>query len=126
MNIAEHFQVTGPRGFFRPLGDAPLEEAVGWVTAAILHARETGLTELLVDARDVTGFSPPNVFQRYHLMKEWLAAAAGRVRTAMVVRTELIDHRKFGVMVAENRGFTTDVFDTVEKAAAWLDRQRDS
>lgn len=125
MNIAEHFEVVGSRGYYRPIGEVPLEVAVGWVTAAIVHAREAGVVDLLVEGRGLTGFDPPDLFQRYDVMKEWLAASAGQVRTALVLRPELIDYRKFGVMVAENRGFTTDVFTTEEAAVAWLDQQRD-
>ena len=126
MNIAEYFDSAGTRGYYRPVGEVPLEEGVASVSAAIAHARDIGLAELIVDTRGVTGFGPPDVFQRYDLIKQWLATAAGQSRIAMVVRSEMIDKQKFGVMVAENRDFTTDVFTTEEAAAEWLDKRRSS
>lgn len=126
MSIAEHFEIAGPRGYYRPRGETSLHDAIGWVLAAIRHAREIGLAELIIDARGVTGFESPGVFDRYDLIKQWFAAAAGQVCLAVVVRPEMIDEQKFGVMVAANRGFTTDVFTTEEAAAAWLDERRDS
>lgn len=126
MNIAEYFEVAGPRGYYRPIGETSLHEAARWVLAAIRHAREIGLAELIIDARGVTGFESPGVFDRYDLIKQWFAAAAGQVRLAIVVRPEMIDEQKFGVTVAENRGYKTDVFTTEEAAAEWLDERRSS
>src|SRR5690349_13040738 len=124
MNMPEHFEVANGRGFFQPVGTASLDDAVSMVSAAIAYARDQGVDELLVDARGVMGFNPPDVFQRYDLIKRWLAVAAGQVRTAFVLRPEMIDHSKFGVMVAENRGYATDVFTTEEAALHWLDEKR--
>jgi hypothetical protein len=39
----------------------------------------------------------------------------------MVARPELIDPEKIGVLMAQNRGATGDVFTTEAAALAWLD-----
>jgi preprotein translocase subunit YajC len=38
----------------------------------------------------------------------------------MVARAEMIDPKKFGVTVAANSGLVGDVFESEEKALAWL------
>ena len=40
---------------------------------------------------------------------------------AIVARPELIDPQKIGVLMAQNRGATGDVFTTEAAALAWLD-----
>ena len=42
----------------------------------------------------------------------------------MVARPELIDPEKIGVLMAQNRGASGDVFTTEAAALAWLDAQR--
>jgi hypothetical protein len=39
----------------------------------------------------------------------------------LVVRPELIDSERFGVIVARNRGLVCDVFTAEADAVAWLD-----
>jgi hypothetical protein len=123
LNGFADFTIAAGRGFYRPARTTTLDGTVALIAAAITHAREQGLTQLLIDTRELTGFDPPNTFQRYYLMNRWVEAANGQVQVAMILRPEMIDPENFGLRVAENRGFVTNSFTTEEDAIAWLDRQ---
>lgn len=115
------FTIAEGRGFYRPARITTLDGAVALIAAAIVHTREQGLPQLLVDSRELTGFEPPNTFQRYYLMNRWVEAANGQVQVAFILRPEMVDPQQFGLRVAENRGFHTRSFITEEEAIAWLD-----
>jgi hypothetical protein len=115
------FTIAEGRGFYRPARITTLDGAVELIATAIVHAREQGLPQLLVDSRELTGFEPPNTFQRYYLMNRWVEAANGQVQVAMILRPEMVDPHQFGLRVAENRGFLTNSFANEEDAIAWLD-----
>jgi hypothetical protein len=115
------FIVAAGRGFFRPSLNCSLDGAIALIAEAIAHAREQGLKQLVVDTRNLTGHAPPNTFQRYFLMNRWLEAAGGQVEVALVVRPEMMDPQRFGLQVAENRGFVTNAFLTEPEAIDWLD-----
>ncbi|WP_254509734.1 hypothetical protein [Anatilimnocola floriformis] len=121
MNGFADFTIVEGRGFYRPVLETTLDEAVALIAGAIQHAREQGLKQLLVDQRGLTGFEPPNTFQRYYLMNRWVEAADSRVQVAMILRPEMVDPDNFGLRVAENRGFLTNRFETEEAAIAWFD-----
>lgn len=116
------FTVAGRRGLYRPVRATTLAAATADITAAIAHARALELPQLLADIRGLTGFETPTTFERYEIVKSWVAAAAGTVQLALVLRPETIDPGKFGTRVAENRGFEADAFLSEEEALAWLDR----
>jgi hypothetical protein len=116
----EHFEVAGTRGFFRPRGETTLDAGVELVTAAIQLAQRQGLRDLLLNVTGLTGFRSPNLGQRYFVIQKW-AAAAGRMRVAMVLRAEMIDPGHFGVAVGENLGLVSNVFASEAEGLAWLD-----
>lgn len=117
----EFFEIVGSRGFFRPVGNVTFEQAVDTVADAMRHARERGLVDLLVSTHGLTGFQPPSTFARYALAVKWAEATAGTLRVALVTRPELIDPQKIGVLMAQNRGVTGDVFEHEADALGWLD-----
>ena len=123
MNTPAHFEIVDGRGYFRPTGSMSLREAVVLVEHAIASARDQGLKQLLIDATHLSGFSPPTIFEKYNFVTQWAAAAAGKIRVAMVARPEWIDPQRFGVTVAANHGFEADVFVSEGEAIQWLDRQ---
>ena len=98
-----------------------LDGAVTLIAEAIAHARTRGLPQLMIDARGLSGIDPPNTFQRYYLMNRWVDAAEGQVQLALVLHAEMLDPQRFGLRVAENRGFLTKPFLNEEDAIAWLD-----
>lgn len=117
----EFFEQVGTRGFYRPVAVVTFEQAVDWVAAAMLHARERGLADLLANTHGLTGYPPPSTFARYSLAVKWAEAAGGALRVALVARAEIIDPQKIGVLMAQNRGVNGDVFTNETDALAWLD-----
>jgi hypothetical protein len=91
------------------------------VRSAIAAARSSGVTELLVDLRELTGIRPPTISNRFDAVEEWAREAGGVLRLAIVTRSELIDPEKFGVTVGANRGLVGNIFPTEPEARAWLD-----
>ncbi|MGH7585990.1 MAG: hypothetical protein ACREMH_07065 [Gemmatimonadales bacterium] len=124
MDEPEGFATDGYRGHYRPAGSVSFDQAVDHVRTAIAAARWKELTELLVDTTEWTGFPSPDTFQRFLAAVAWAEEARGRLRLAMVARPEMIDPRKFGALVATNRGLESNIFPTEAEARAWLDARR--
>ena len=121
MKTLKYFEQVGRRGFFRPVGVMNFDQAVEIVAEAMQHARSLELTDLLVNTSGLSGFPTPDVFARYSLANKWAQSAGATLRVAMVARVELIDPQKIGVLMAQNRGVSGDVFTTEAAAIAWLD-----
>ena len=105
---------------FRPVGTCTLLQARQWVATAIADAKEQGIGKLLVVTTGLTGFESPSIAERHQAAREWADAAGGQVIVAMVVRPELIDPDKFGVVAASNFGLVGNVFHTEAEAMTWL------
>ena len=97
------------------------EQAVEIVGKGMIHARSLDLVDLMVNTGNLTGFPPPDVFARYSLAIKWAESAGTSLRVALVARAELIDPEKIGLLMAQNRGVSGDVFTTEAAAIAWLD-----
>jgi hypothetical protein len=122
MNTLANFEQVGKRGFYRPIGNVTFERAVDMVAEAIVLARTLGLTDVLVNTSGFSGFAPPSIFARHGLALKWAAAVAGSgLHVGVVARAEFIDPQKIGVLMAQNRGVSGDVFTTEVAALAWLD-----
>jgi hypothetical protein len=125
MQQLANFEVLGRRGFYRPTGKVSFEQAVEMVVAAMAHARTLELTGLMVNARGLTGMTPPSIFARHAFALKWAESAGSRLHVALVARPEFIDPEKIGVLMAQNRGVSGDVFTTEAQALAWLDSRND-
>jgi len=121
MQTLEHFEHVGSRGIYRPVGVVTFEQAVDLLVLAMQHARSLGLTELLVNAQGLSGFSSPGTFSRYSMAVRSAESGGGALRLAIVVEAGLIDPQKIGVVMAQNRGLDTDVFPSESEAIRWLD-----
>lgn len=121
MNTLKHFEQSGRRGFYRPSATVTFDQAVNMVGEAMLHARSLDLVDLLVNTNGLVGFPVPDVFARYALARKWAESAGPSLKVAVVARAEIIDPQKIGVLMAQNRGATGDVFTTEVAAIAWLD-----
>ncbi|HXX95145.1 MAG TPA: STAS/SEC14 domain-containing protein [Planctomycetota bacterium] len=75
-------------------------------------------TRILLDGRTITG--APSTLDRYTLGSGLARILPNAVRAAMVVRKEMIDPGKLGVVVARNRGLAANSFDDREAAIRWL------
>jgi hypothetical protein len=120
MSKPEQLEILADHSIFRPTGQISLDAAVQLVTSAITFAREQHIRKLMVVTTGLTGFKPPDIVTRYFFIHEWARAAAARVCVAVVARPEMIDPQKFGIIVAANAGLISDVFESEEKALAWL------
>jgi hypothetical protein len=121
MNTLAHFEQVGKRGFYRPVGVVTFERAVEMVAESMRLARSLGLADLLVNTHGLTGFTQPSIFARHALAVKWAEAAGSALHVAMVARAEIIDPQKIGVLMAQNRGVSGDVFTNEVAAIAWLD-----
>jgi hypothetical protein len=120
VNTPENFQAADNYVRYRPAKQCSFQEVVDLVCAAVVFARENKMEKLLVDTTQLTGFEPPETFQRFHLGEQVAKAAISAVKIAFVARPEMIDARRFGVTVARNRGLHGEVFDSEADAVAWL------
>ena len=120
MSEPEHFEWVGDYAVYRPAGRFSLDQAVKLITSAIAHSREQGIQRLLINTCGFSGFEPPSTLDRYFFVKEWARTAGGKVEVAMVARLEMIDPRRFGVMVATVSGWVADVFLSEDEALVWL------
>jgi hypothetical protein len=117
------FEQIGKRGFYRPSARVSFEQAVEMVAGVMREARTLGLTDLLVNTKGLVGFGQPSIFARHNLAVEWARSAGPNLRVALVARPENIDPQKIGVLMAQNRGVTGDIFTNEADALAWLDSQ---
>jgi len=124
MRALQDFETVGTRGFYRPIAHVSFEQAVDMVAQAMVTARELGLTDLLANTTGLTGFTYPSVFARYGMSAKWAQSAGASLRVALVARAELIDPQKIGVLMAQNRGTSGDVFANEADALAWLDARQ--
>ena len=93
--------------------------AIESVAAAIGKTLAAGHPHLLVDAAGVA-FGPPELLDRLRMVRLWAEAADGRLRVALVVRSDFIDPERFGVVAASNFGLAAQVFEQEADALAWL------
>jgi hypothetical protein len=121
MNTLANFEQVGKRGFYRPTSAVSFERAIDMVAEAMRLARSLGLSDLLVNTTGFTGFPAPSIFARHALAVKWAESGGFGLTVAMVARSELIDPDKIGLLMAQNRGATGDVFATEAAALAWLD-----
>ena len=117
----KYFEHVAKRGFFRPVAVVTFQQAVAMVAEAMRHARSLDLIELLVNTNGLTGFASPDVFARYEMVGQWVPSAGAALKVAMVVRPEIMDPQKIGVVMAQNRGVAAEVFTSETAAIAWLD-----
>jgi len=120
MGVLDSFELTESHAVFRPVGCVSLQQAVQMVIAAIVHAREQNIRNLLADLTGLTGFPSPSLVTRCQLVKDGAQASAGVVRVAMVVRPEIMDPQKIGVLVGRHVGLVCNVFLTEPEAVAWI------
>ena len=125
MNAPENFELLQGYGCYRLAGHGSLADAGGKVIEAITFSREQGIRNLLIDVTNWTGHQNPSAFERFDLAEAFTTAARSAVKVAMVIRPEMMDPKKFEVMVARNRGMDGNVFASEKEALDWL-LQRES
>ena len=82
------------------------------------HCKRTYNDKLLIDA---TRYNVKvSVTDRYFFGTSSQIFAVHRIKVAFVGRPEQLDERRFGRLVAENRGVTVEVFTDSQSAKEWL------
>jgi hypothetical protein len=118
--LPEHLTCEDGYACFRPVVEVDMAGAIELIDAAIGFCRNSDITGLLIDVRQLTGFQPPTTTDRFWFIKKWADTAAGKVTVSMISRPELMDPEKIGVTMALNRGFNAEVFTDEADAIEWL------
>lgn len=123
MDKPEFFEQVDKRGYYRPVGEVTFDQAIVMVATAMIYARENGMAELLANVRGLRApYSTLTLFDRYSMAVRWADAAGTGLRVVLVTRPEMMDPEKIGLLMAQNRGVTGEVFTDESEALAWLDR----
>jgi len=115
------FETVATRGFYHPLGRVTFEQGVELIAHALLRARALGLEDIVVNITGLSGFESPGVFERYDMITKWVKCVRTCLRVAFVAQPGFIDSQKIGMLIAQNRGLSADVFASEAAALAWLD-----
>ncbi len=78
------------------------------------------MNRLLVNVTGLTGVPIPSLVDRFLMLEEWAQEAKGMVLVVLVVDAEFIHPEKFGVKVAADFGFVSDVYTSETDALKWL------
>ncbi len=122
MNPLEDLEQDGDCAFFRPQGIAAGPERLKLLlqVVALTHARQ--IPKLLVNLSGLENLEMPNLADRYFIMREFAAVAKGGVKIAFVLPPHLIGD-KFGILVGQNAGLTSEVFTDEATALTWLNTE---
>ena|SRR5688572_6241429 len=120
METPADFEVQGTRGFYRPRGVVTLEQALQLIYSAVRFARAQRLRDILININALEGYREPTIFDRYEYAGTLADIGAGHLHVAQVLPADVIDAKRFGVLVATNRELITCAFVTEEEAIAWL------
>jgi hypothetical protein len=101
----------------RMFGKFVLERFNQNISRVSTACRELKLGFFLIDVSKMQG--EPTLSERFELSSH-AAVAASKLKVAMLVAPEQLEPRKFGVLVARNRGLTVDAFTSRREALKWL------
>ena len=105
---------------YAPRTEVSLEAAVDMISEVIDYCRTYEIGGLLIDARELYGFSQPSVVDRYWFLQRWATEASGQVVMSTIQRPDMIDPEQIGITIAANAGLQLNVFDNEPDARAWL------
>lgn len=120
VNPSANPEVIGDCAYYRPAGKVTMDEAIELLDHAIAWTRDRRVRKLFINAKGLVGFPSPSLPERYFFCRRWAATAQSRVQLALVIRPELMDPEKFGVVVARNAGMNVDAFTEETEALDWL------
>jgi hypothetical protein len=118
-DLPEGLEFGEGHALFRPGGHVSFQKALDLGSRAIVYCRENGIRRLLIDTTNLTGFglgTPERFMAGAQLARDAMAA----VKIAFVMKPELLDPQRFGIMVARNRGMFSNAFLTEAEALKWL------
>lgn len=120
MFIQADMQASDGMWRYCPRGEVSLVVAVEMVTDAIAYCSDRKIEKVLIDLRDLHGYSVPTLIDRFLMAHDWAQASRGAVTVALVAQEKYIHPAKFGVRVATDAGMRADVFTSDVEAQAWL------
>ncbi len=106
-------------------GDYNLQEATDNYPLLISACRQTGISKILIDYRELKGvihatektlFSISNL----ELYRNHLATGGKEIQTAFVGSPPLVSTFEPGIELAKNAGLAVEIFTDAEKAMTWL------
>jgi hypothetical protein len=112
--------VVNGHAAYRPRGETGLEESIAAVTQILAHCRQEGWRKVIIDLRGYVGQQPPGVMGFYDMVKRLAVAADCQVKVAMMPPWPIQELDHFGVTVGRNACLHLQVFDSEERALAWL------
>lgn len=118
--LPEFLSLEDELAAFVPRVEVRLEQAVEMISEAIVFCRERDINALLIDARELYGFSQPSVVDRYWFARKWASETEGKVVLSFIQRPEMIDPERIGTTIAANAGLIANVFENEADARAWL------
>jgi hypothetical protein len=119
------FAVQGKVGVYHPKGETSPGQLADMMTFAVQRALTEGLSAVVLNITDVTGFDSPGPAYRRWLVSRWAELAGNRIRVAVVARNEHICPEKTGLVAAAEEGLRANVFNESEsEALAWLEGNR--
>jgi hypothetical protein len=115
----EHFTVEDGLGCFRPTGPTTAEAFTGLLGKAMAECKAARLRGLLVNGTGLT-HPPVTTTDRYTIGTTVVASGDVSLKVAFVGREDQLDPQQFGALVARNRGFQVETFETEDEALLWL------
>jgi hypothetical protein len=116
----EYFSLEDGIALYAPNGEVSLEAAVDMISTAILYCRDNEIEGLLIDVRELFGFTHPSVVDRYWFARKWATDAGSQVVLSFIQRPEMIDPEQIGITIAANAGLVANVSDNEADARTWL------
>ena len=123
--VSGNLEIVGDCACYCPAGNVTLDQAVDLIDQALTYARDSQIPKLFVNAQGLVGFPSPSLPERYFICRRWALTGQSKVQFALVVRAEMIDPEKFGVIVARKLGMNVDAFTDESEGLDWLLGRRD-
>ncbi len=115
----EHFTVEDGLGCFRPTGPTTAEAFTVLLGEAMAECKAARLRGLLVNGMGLT-HPTMTTTDRYMIGTAVVANWDLSLKLAFVGREDQLDPQRFGALVARNRGFQVDTFQSEDEALLWL------
>jgi hypothetical protein len=104
----------------RLIGSGTLEEALRQIELVAEHCKLTNNDKLLIDTTRYGVDVKISLMDRFWAAERLGVFARYGIKVAYITKPERMDPRKFGVMVAQNRGVNVEAFRDFQAAEEWL------
>jgi hypothetical protein len=122
MTAYENLQIGEGYARYSPQAHVTWEACSEMVTNVAAFCRDQGVKRLLIDARGLVGFRPPDTIDRYFISRQLALESAGHIKIAVLTTPDLVDAERYGIKVAQMRGLAGELFTSEPEALEWLVR----